>query len=290
VCVTPTPLPPPDEIKKGNYIMMNTLNTSTTKTLNLFGQQITVKPSTQGKTRLRDYNRPEDTINQRPDPFKKGFYNEYRNDIFIEFIDGEYVLSSGVQGRKKFQSSDTAGIQNTIQAWEKEALHTDGLPSMKGYRTFDEQGSEIKGDLSPVASPLADKPASASSGAETSKPVTFSYGQRQFTLEPGTPVKVVDYKPAQSIKGTKVNPDQYDIYITYNPSDEENPYTISTKGLTSGEYTVGTLDEARAKVDFFKKQIEPKNLKEEPIEDSNQLIKYYTDTSLSPNLYEWLRK
>jgi hypothetical protein len=141
---------------------LNTTNTSTTKTLNLFGQQITVKPSTQGKTRLRDYNRPEDTINRRPDPFNKGFYNEYRNDIFIEFINGEYVLSSGVQGRKKFQSSDTAGIQNTIRAWEKEALHTDSLPGMKGYRTLDEQGSVIKGVLCSETSPLADKPALAS--------------------------------------------------------------------------------------------------------------------------------
>jgi hypothetical protein len=241
--------------------MMTKTNTSV-PTLKLFGKPVEVPY----RVTLLDYTYSKDEalrLGRGGDNFKKGPYNSNYKDLMGVLEDNGKTLKLSSRSQPVIRSFD---VTTDIGKKEAEAAIKAWHDSVMGRGDYQFLAGKSKINLSSEVCRPGDKPASASSGAETYKPVTFSYGGRQFTLKPNEKFKIVDFK-ASTLKGGQLgDPSKYDIFITYNPSDEENPYTISTKGLTSGEYTVETLDDARAKIDFFKKRIKEKNnVTEEPL-------------------------
>ena len=254
---------------------MKTKANTTAPTLNLFGTSVKLNNST---VRLRDFNTrsnyssiadfkdkngtpKERSWNYITDPKGKNRADENLHDIFLKSSeDGKKVelynrnnfnvgerLTINAQADGTISDNDKTTIENTIRAWETEALRFSD-------RKFVAANSAIKGDLSPVASAPADKPASASGdatinrfsaplstfastflGAKSPKVATTFMGQTLFSGST-EPTEVVTFPD---------NP-AYNIRVTYD--SETGRYTVKApiKGITKGSTFKNAKDAERA--------------------------------------------
>jgi hypothetical protein len=227
-CVPSTPLNPPDEIKKGNYIMMilNINTTSTTNQFKAFGETVKVPY----RVTLRDYTLANET---RKSNYGKGLYNENLYDLMGTVKNGKLMLSSRWQSEignpDGYDLKDTKAIQDAISSWETTAR-------ANGYREFLSGSSEIKRELLVDDPPTVDSPEEKASGDDTVKPLSWLSGAKApkvATTFMGQTLIAGSTKPTEVV--TFPDNPAYNISVTYD--SETGQYTVKApiKGVTKGK-------------------------------------------------------
>ena len=277
---------------------MKTKANTTAPTLNLFGTSVKLNNST---VRLRDFNTrsnyssiadfkdkngtpKERSWNYITDPKGKNRADENLHDIFLKSSeDGKKVelynrnnfnvgerLTINAQADGTISDNDKTTIENTIRAWETEALRFSD-------RKFVAANSAIKGDLSPVASAPAGKTEPAPSAAAVKpylgldlKVATTFMGQTLFS---GQSTEVVTFPD---------NP-VYNISVTYD--SETGRYTVKApiKGATEGK-TFKNAQKAQRAIEKYKTAINKHLAKTKKPEEAPNLFTKETNLQNSFNL------
>jgi hypothetical protein len=235
----------------------------------------------------------ERSWNYITDPKGKNRADENLHDIFLKSSeDGKKVelynrnnfnvgerLTINAQADGTISDNDKTTIENTIRAWETEALRFSD-------RKFVAANSAIKGDLSPVASPLADKPASASKVETVNHFSDLGSTNFPYLLGVQAPKFATTFMGKKLIAGQATdvvtfpeNP-AYNISVTY---DSETGYTVKApiKGVTEGKTFKNAQKAQRAIAKYetaIKKHLEKTK---KPEEAPNR---FTTETNI-PNLF-----